>query len=162
MVATCCRSQRLTVGGLRSSAFRPLNRADRLPITLPLSYKGFLCACPHPSSSQVAISYGPLLPDEAALYYGFVLGIGGQEEEDGLGRRSMPLGRLCAADHADFDPQSRPGKNIWPAFEGESSSQRRTSLHSRDSPCSMAVPQQLYVCPTGPCCWIVVSHRPLL
>ena len=65
----------------------------------------------------------------------------------------MPLGRLCAADHADFDPQSRPGKNIWPAFEGESSSQRRTSI-----PAQQGFPLQHGSPPAAVC----MPHRPVL
>lgn len=61
------------------------------------------------TGSQVTISYGPLRPDEAALYYGYPL----HDATDAHGGA-----RLCAVDHAQYDPELRPGKQEWPEFSG--------------------------------------------
>ena len=77
----------------------------------PRSTHSSICA-----SCQVTISYGTLRPDEAAIYYGFVPPfVQGTKPAPGSGASRSPL---CAIDHPEYDPQTRPGKNAWPRFTG--------------------------------------------
>lgn len=69
---------------------------------------------------QVTISYGPLRPDEAALYYGYPL-------HDATDERGGA--RLCAVDHAQYDPELRPGKQEWPEFSGMVGGKVRPHCH---------------------------------